>query len=378
MAVSGTHASETRSVIYFKGAIESILERCRFYHISDEATPGLDANIRNIIMTRAHASAAQGLRVIAMAYGFGTLDPNQPSTLNNLVFVGFQAMHDPPRPGVQEAISQLHLGGVKVIMITGDSETTALSIAKELGLKVQPGKGSCLTGKELDTMDSIDVARKIMAGVCVFARTTPRHKMLIVEALQSRGEVVGMTGDGVNDAPALKMADIGISMGKSGTDVAKEAADVILVDDNFATILKAVEEGEHYAISGDYLLRYFQGKSIFHNIQNFISFQLSTAVAALSLITLSTVFHLANPLNAMQILFINILMDGPPSQSLGVDPPDPAVMRKPPRSKDESILSGRIYARVLFSASMIILGTLFVYMHELSDGSMSGRDQTMV
>jgi Ca2+-transporting ATPase len=122
----------------------------------------------------------------------------------------------------------------------------------------------------------------------------------------------------------------------------------------------------------------FAGKSIFHNIQNFISFQLSTAVAALSLITLSTVFQLSNPLNAMQILFINILMDGPPSQSLGVDPPDPAVMRKPPRSKDASILTLRIYGRVLFSASMIVLGTLFVYAYELSDGTMSGRDQTMV
>lgn len=366
MAISGTHEGETRSVVYFKGAIEAILDRCRFYFISDESTPGMDNATRANIVARATASASRGLRVIAMAHAHGTLNAENPAistaSMNNLVFVGFQAMHDPPRPGVSEAINQLHLGGVKVIMITGDAESTALSIAKELGLKVHPsGKGSCLTGKDLDGMNAGDVARRISSGVCVFARTTPRHKMLIVEALQGKGEVVGMTGDGVNDAPALKMADIGISMGKSGTDVAKEAADVILVDDNFATILKAVEEG----------------KSIFHNIQNFISFQLSTAVAALTLITLSTVFKLSNPLNAMQILFINILMDGPPSQSLGVDPADPSVMRKPPRSKDASILSQRIYGRVLFSASMIVLGTLFVYLHELSDGSMSGRDQTM-
>jgi len=182
-----------------------------------------------------------------------------------------------------------------------------------------------------------------------------------VQAFQARGEVVAMTGDGVNDAPALKMADIGVSMGKSGTDVAKEAADVILVDDNFGTILSAVEEGKH----------------IFHNIQNFLSFQLSTAVAALSLITISTAFHMSNPLNAMQILFINILMDGPPSQSLGVDPVDRAVMRKPPRAKDEPIITNRLLARVLFSASIIVFGTLFVYAYELSDGSMSRRDQTM-
>ncbi|KAJ2975850.1 hypothetical protein NUW54_g11664 [Trametes sanguinea] len=204
--------------------------------------------------------------------------------------------------------------------------------------------------------------REAVGGVSVFARTTPKHKMAIVEAFQSRGAVVAMTGDGVNDAPALKMADIGVSMGKSGTDVAKEAADVILVDDNFTTILPAVEEG----------------KSIFHNIQNFLSFQLSTACAALTLITLSTFFGLSNPLNAMQILFINILMDGPPSQSLGVDPVDPQVMRRPPRKKDAPIISTRLVYRVLFSASIIVVGTLFVYLYALADDQgMTRREQTM-
>ncbi|KAF9003450.1 calcium ATPase [Hymenopellis radicata] len=158
--------------------------------------------------------------------------------------------------------------------------------------------------------------------------------MAIVGTFQARGRVVAMTGDGLNDAPALKMAE-------SGTDVAKEAADVISVDDNFSTILPAIEEG----------------KSIFHNIQNFLSFQLSTAAAALTLITLSTMLGLNNPLNAMQILFINILMDGPPSQSLGVAPVDPAVMRRPPRKKDASIITQRVLYRVLFSASMIVIGT---------------------
>lgn len=158
------------------------------------------------------------------------------------------------------------------------------------------------------------------------------------------------------------MADIGISMGKGGTDVAKEAADVILVDDNFATILPAVEEG----------------KGIFFNIQNFLAFQLSTAVAALTLITLSTAFRMKLPLNPMQILFINILMDGPPSQSLGVDPVDPKVMKKPPRRKNEPVINQKLLYRVAFSATVIVLGTLYVYTNNLNEGEADRRDQTMV
>jgi len=354
MVVSGRASAEAREVTYTKGSIETVLERCRFYFVSDEATPALDQQTRSLILSRADSVASRGLRILAMAYGHGSA-PNTP-----LVFAGFAAMRDPPRRGVADAVSDLHQAGVQVIMITGDAEQTALSIAREIGLRVQPGSASCLTGSAIDGMNRAQL-RDALGSVTVFARTTPRHKMAIVEALQARGAVVAMTGDGVNDAPALKLADIGISMGKSGTDVAKEAGDVILVNDDFTTILSAIEEG----------------KGIFHNIQNFLSFQLSTAVAALSLITLSTFFRLANPLNPMQILFINILMDGPPSQSLGVDPVDPAVMKKPPRKKDEEIITKRLLARVLFSACMIVFGTLFVYAYELSDG-LSARDQTMV
>ncbi|KAG8995566.1 High affinity Ca2+/Mn2+ P-type ATPase-like protein [Tulasnella sp. JGI-2019a] len=383
MAVSGIHkgAADQREMYYMKGSIEAVLDRCKFYYVSEDSTPGLDAPTRAVIMRKADEISARGLRVIATAYGFGSVDsidrsrmasragtPLPPSEKpaasgkpsSNLIFTGFQAMMDPPRKGVADSISLLHSGGVQVVMITGDAEQTALSIARQLGLRVQAGSTSCLTGKMIDGMTERQLMDKV-GNVVVFARTTPKHKMAIIKAYQSRGAVVAMTGDGVNDAPALKMADIGISMGKSGTDVAKEAADVILVDDNFGTILSAVEEG----------------KSIFHNIQNFLSFQLSTAVAALTLITISTFFRLANPLNAMQILFINILMDGPPSQSLGVDPADRSVMRRPPRKKEAPIINRRLISRVLFSASMIVFGVLFVYMYELSDGSMSKRDQTM-
>ncbi|KAF4620920.1 hypothetical protein D9613_000938 [Agrocybe pediades] len=399
MAVSGIHEDvppnsssnltvngTPREMYYIKGSIEAIIDRCKFYYVNEDSTPALDANTKNVIVTRANATAARGLRVIAMAYGYGSAvsDSNPQSrtaspALNgsatdksgdktNLVFVGFQAMLDPPRKGVADSIGLLQAGGVQVIMITGDAEPTALSIAQKLGLRVGRTTGigggvssaHCLTGKAIDQMTKAQLKERV-ANVSVFARTTPKHKMAIIEAFQARGKIVAMTGDGVNDAPALKMADIGISMGKSGTDVAKEAADMILVDDNFSTILPAVEEG----------------KSIFHNIQNFLSFQLSTAAAALTLITLSTMLGLANPLNAMQILFINILMDGPPSQSLGVDPVDPAVMRRPPRKKNAPIITKRLLLRVLFSASIIVFGTLFVYMFALNDRSMSRREQTM-
>ncbi|KAJ7496607.1 Ca-transporting ATPase [Mycena latifolia] len=407
MSVSGVHPDApnlmvngggSREMYYIKGSIDTVLERCKFYYVNDESTPALDATTRHVILGKAQAVASRGLRVVAMAFGLGGAAGSTPAGSRspsrdgderenwNLIFAGFQAMLDPPRKGVADSIGLLQAGGVQVVMITGDAEETALSIARALGLKVgsQHGHGGshrgapsssvdlgtsalagtgtsyCLTGKAIDQMSKAQLKERV-GTVTVFARTTPRHKMAIVEAFQSRGAVVAMTGDGVNDAPALKMADIGVSMGKSGTDVAKEAADVILVDDNFSTILPAVEEG----------------KSIFHNIQNFLSFQLSTAAAALTLITLSTMLGLSNPLNAMQILFINILMDGPPSQSLGVDPVDPAVMRRPPRKKDAPIITRRLLYRVLFSASIIVVGTLFVYMFALEDEKMSRREQTM-
>ncbi|WRT66553.1 calcium-transporting P-type ATPase, PMR1-type [Kwoniella shivajii] len=362
MTVTGS-LNGSSDMVYLKGAVEQVLSRCRYYYVTDSSTPSLDPTTQKLILERATEVSKQGLRVIAMAYGFPKGEGN------DLIFVGFQAMMDPPRKGVAHAVSALHSAGVQVVMITGDAEPTALAIARQLGLKVNPSSGSldsfvggssCMLGSQVDQLTERELIERV-PGITVYARTTPRHKMAIVKAWQMRGAVVAMTGDGVNDSPALKMADIGISMGKSGTDVAKEAADVILVDDDFSSILPAVEEG----------------KSIFYNIQNFLSFQLSTAVAALSLITLSTFFKLANPLNAMQILFINILMDGPPAQALGVDPVDKEVMRRPPRKKGDHVLSKRLIYRVAFSATMIVLGTLYIYARETSDGSMSRRDQTM-
>ncbi|BEI93292.1 uncharacterized protein CcaverHIS019_0509200 [Cutaneotrichosporon cavernicola] len=359
MFVSGSLNGGT-DMVYMKGAVEAVLARCKYYYVTDSSTPALDETTRAAINGRALEVSKKGLRVIAMAYGFarGTLGEDE-----GLVFVGFQAMLDPPRRGVAHAITALHGAGVQVVMITGDAEATALAIARELGMKVTTGEGiasSVMLGSQVEQLTERELIERV-PGITVYARTTPRHKMAIVKAWQQRGAVVAMTGDGVNDAPALKMADIGVSMGRSGTDVAKEAADVILVDDDFGSVLPAVEEG----------------RSIFYNIQNFLSFQLSTAVAALSLITLSTFLGLANPLNAMQILFINILMDGPPAQALGVDPARREVMSLRPRRKDQSVLSRQVMLRVMFSAALIVLGTLYVYANEISDGNMSRRDRTM-
>jgi Ca2+-transporting ATPase len=293
MAVSGLHATDSRQLYYIKGAIEAILPRCKSYYISDDSMPPLDGLTRSLIASKAESVASRGLRVVAMAYGFGTVksleadsEPlidgraSSPHPQANLIFTGFQAMMDPPRKGVSNAVAELRSGGVRVVMITGDALETAMAIGEHLGLLVPTSPFSrikapngdhsgeknstimtgCMTGKELDSMDD-RMLRERVASISIFARTSPKHKMRIVGALQSRGAVVGMTGDGgtirsesspieqcfrrlfvVNDAPALKMADIGVVMG-SGTDVAKEAADVILVDDNFSTILSAVKEG---------------------------------------------------------------------------------------------------------------------------------------
>ena len=355
-------------MVYVKGAVEAVISRCRYYYVTDTSTPALDDSVSKTILDRSNQVSAKGLRVIALAYGFPLKD--SAAEPEDLIFVGFQAMMDPPRRGVAHAISALHGAGVQVVMITGDAEPTALAIARELGLKVSPSSGvangpvgasSCMLGNQVDQLSERELIERV-PQITVFARTTPRHKMAIVKAWQMRGATVAMTGDGVNDSPALKMADIGISMGKSGTDVAKEAADVILVNDDFSSILPAVEEG----------------KSVYYNIQNFLSFQLSTAIAALLLITLSTLLGLANPLSPSQLLAINLVMDGPPAQALGVDPVDKDIMRRPPRRKGTSIFSRRLVMRVGFSAAMIVLGTFYVFALEISDGSMSRRDQTMV
>ncbi|KAJ4303743.1 High affinity Ca2+/Mn2+ P-type ATPase-like protein [Kalmusia sp. IMI 367209] len=378
---SGIDLAPGPDVAYIKGALEKVLDRCDTYVNAHGQEVPLDQGRKQDAIKAADAMALDGLRVLGFASGSprsgrkgtsGTASPapSGASALGDdehyrgLVFAGLVGMNDPPRKGVEKAIRRLMAGKVKVIMITGDAETTAVAIGKKLGMPISMNSSigrSVLRGDELDQMSEEELSQAI-ATTSIFARTSPEHKMKIVRALQARGDVVAMTGDGVNDAPALKKADIGISMGRLGTDVAKEAADMILTDDNFSTILNAIEEG----------------KGIFYNIQNFITFQLSTSAAALSLVLLSTFLGFQNPLNAMQILWINILMDGPPAQSLGVEPVDPAVMSRPPRSRTARVLTRALLQRVLQSASIIMLGTLMTYYREMSvDGEITARDTTM-
>ncbi|KAK6490588.1 calcium-transporting ATPase type 2C member 1 isoform X1 [Huso huso] len=333
---------------FMKGAYEQVIHCCTTYNSKGLTLP-LTQQQRELYRQEKTYMGSAGLRVLAFASGL---------EIGQLTFLGLVGIIDPPRTGVREAVATLIASGVAIKMITGDSQETAVSIASRLGLY---SKGSqSISGEEVDQMDVHQLSH-VIPRTAVFYRASPRHKLKIVKSLQNIGYVVAMTGDGVNDAVALKAADIGVAMGQTGTDVCKEAADMILVDDDFRTILSAIEEG----------------KGIYNNIKNFVRFQLSTSIAALSLISLATLMNFPNPLNAMQILWINIIMDGPPAQSLGVEPVDNDVIRKPPRNVKDSILTKNLLVKILVSSLVIVCGTLFVFWRELRDNVITPRDTTM-
>ncbi|XP_069595594.1 calcium-transporting ATPase type 2C member 2 [Ranitomeya imitator] len=349
MAVKCADKMEDQEEVYFmKGAYEEVVQYCTVYNSGGMALP-LTPQQRAQYLQEEKTMGSQGLRVLALASG---------AELGKLTFLGLIGIIDPPRSGVSDAVQTLLDSGVAVKMITGDALETAQAIGRSIGLT--NGHLTAISGDELDALDE-SALPSVVTKVSVFYRTSPKHKLKIIKALQRTGAIVGMTGDGVNDAVALKSADIGVAMGKTGTDVSKEAADMILVDDDFSTIMNAIEEG----------------KGIFYNIKNFVRFQLSTSISALSLITLSTIMNLPNPLNAMQILWINIIMDGPPAQSLGVEPVDKDAIKQPPRNAKEAILSKALLLKILLSAAIIISGTLFVFWKEIPDGKVTPRTTTM-
>nr|XP_031536785.1 calcium-transporting ATPase type 2C member 2 [Vicugna pacos] len=350
MVVQCSPKSEEQEDIYFmKGAFEEVIRYCTTYNNGGIPLP-LTPQQRSFCQQEEKRMGSLGLRVLALASG---------PEMGRLTFLGLIGIIDPPRAGVKEAVQVLSASGMSVKMITGDALETALAIGRSIGLC--NGKLNAMSGEEVESAEQGELAERVRK-VSVFFRTSPKHKLKIIKALQESGAIVAMTGDGVNDAVALKSADIGISMGQMGTDVSKEAANMILVDDDFSAIMNAVEEG----------------KGIFHNIKNFIRFQLSTSISALSLITLSTVCNLPSPLNAMQILWINIIMDGPPAQSLGVEPVDRDTLRQPPRNIKDTILSRALVLRILLSATTIISGTLFIFWKEIpEDKASTPRTTTM-
>ncbi|XP_048694703.1 calcium-transporting ATPase type 2C member 1 isoform X1 [Caretta caretta] len=350
MAVKCVHRTQQDKpeICFMKGAYEQVIRYCTTYNSKGQTLP-LTQQQREQYQQEKISMGSAGLRVLTLASG---------PELGQLTFLGLVGIIDPPRTGVKEAVTTLIASGVAIKMVTGDSQETAIAIASRLGLYSKNSQS--FSGEEIDTLD-IQQLSQIVPKVAVFYRASPRHKLKIVKSLQNNGAVVAMTGDGVNDAVALKAADIGVAMGQTGTDVCKEAADMILVDDDFQTIMSAIEEG----------------KGIYNNIKNFVRFQLSTSIAALTLISLATLMNLPNPLNAMQILWINIIMDGPPAQSLGVEPVDKDVIRKPPRNLKDSILTKNLIAKILVSSIIIVFGTLFVFWRELRDNVITPRDTTM-
>jgi len=331
-----------------KGAPEIIIERCNMVEEDGELVQ-ITAENRREVLDELKGMTSEALRVLALAYrkmepeeGFEDKDALE----SDLIYVGLVGMMDPPRKEAKEAVALCEKAGIKVVMITGDNKDTAAAIASEIGI-LKGGK--VLTGPELDKIDDNNF-KDMVQDVNVYARVFPEQKVRIVEALKSRGQVVAMTGDGVNDAPALKNAAIGIAMG-SGTDVAKESSDMLLQDDNFATIVEAVKEG----------------RTIFANIKRFVKFQLSTNIGAILTITAASLLSLPIPFNPIQILWINIIMDGPPAQSLGVEPSEEGVMERPPSTGN--IIPKRNLIRIAIAGIVMTVGTLLLYYYKLTSGA---------
>ncbi|HOV79905.1 MAG TPA: calcium-translocating P-type ATPase, SERCA-type [Bacillota bacterium] len=345
---------------FTKGAPDVLLRRCTSV-LTQNGTAGLNEETRNNLMKVNSELASQGQRVLALAT---RLWPEIPDSLlpetaeQDLTFVGFFAIMDPPRTEAKEAVARCRRAGIRTVMITGDHPETAKTIARELGI-LQPGDDS-LTGEQLDQM-SEDELRQAANRVTVYARVSPEHKLRIVEALKHHGHIVAMTGDGVNDAPALKRADIGASMGISGTEVAKEASDMVLQDDNFVTIVKAVEEG----------------RTIYNNIRSSIQYLLSCNTGEIVAILSSLLFGLGSPLNPIQILWLNLVTDGPPALALGLEPHKKGIMNKPPRKPKESLFSGGVGVKIIWQGAMIGLLSLTAYWVALRWGRTLEEARTM-
>jgi potassium/sodium efflux P-type ATPase len=347
------HEQDNRKVIFAKGAPEKILDMC-----SQSARGTLD---RVKTLETAEHFAQDGMRVLAMAYrevpsDFGELTHD---TLGeDLMLAGMQGMIDPPRPEALEAVRGCREAGIRVAMITGDHAVTASAIGRSMG--ITGGRSEALTGRELETLSDDDLFRKVKE-VSVFARVSPQHKLRIVKQLMNQGEVVAVTGDGVNDAPALKAAHLGVAMGKTGTDVAREAADMVVTDDNFATIFHAVEEG----------------RVVFDNIRKVVLFLIPTGFAAIVSILMAMVLGVPIPYVAAQLLWINLVTNGLQDVALAFEPGEKDIIRRKPRSPKEGIMSRLMFERSVLVGLLISVGIIYNFTRALNDGDSLERARTV-
>lgn len=337
--MSTVHKMGNKYIIITKGAPDILIEKCTQYdnrNITDKDKENLEKQNEQM--------AKKALRVIAIAYKIIDKLPQKIDTKmeNNLTFCGLIGMIDPPRTGVKEAIGECKRAGIKTVMITGDHILTATAIAKNLGILKE--EEIAITGQELDKIPEKEFEKNIMK-YSVFARVSPEHKVKIVKAFQKQGNVVAMTGDGVNDAPALKNADIGIAMGITGTDVAKNASDMILADDNFVTIIEAVKEGRH----------------IYDNIKKAVHFSISTNVGEIIAIFVGLLLGWEAPLVAIQLLWTNLVTDSLPGIALGLEPMEADIMNRKPKKINESIFSDGMWGKILIEGTMIGVLTLFAF-----------------
>jgi P-type Ca2+ transporter type 2C len=357
---------QERVLVFTKGAPDVLLSRCSQELVGEDRKP-LTEMRRGEIQLVNEQLAGQGLRTLGVAFRSmpreSASEPFDASVERELVFAGLIGMIDPPRDEAKDAVTRAKHAGIRPMMITGDHPKTALAIAQELGIA---NDEHVITGKELQVIPDGLLADRVRE-TAVYARVNPEHKLRIVKAFKQNGAVVAMTGDGVNDAPALKSADIGIAMGITGTDVSKEAADMVLADDNFATIVAAVEEG----------------RSIFSNIRSFLRYLLSSNIGEVMTMFFGVVLakviglhaegnSIILPLLATQLLWINLVTDGAPALALGVDPPHPGVMDRPPRPAAERIITPRMWFGIFQVGAVMTIGTLLVLDASLPGGLIHG------
>ncbi|MGY0375177.1 calcium-translocating P-type ATPase, SERCA-type [Clostridium sp. JNZ J1-5] len=330
-----------RKRCYVKGAPERIIERCKYILIDNKVVP-FNLEYKRKVVTQVEQMSYNALRCIAAAYKDDNVVKGN-GLEENLIFIGVAGMKDPPRTEAKEAVLKCKMAGIRPVMITGDHKNTAYAIAKELG--ICKNEDEVMVGEEIDKLSEKELISRINK-LSVFARVSPKHKLRIVKAFKKKNNIVAMTGDGVNDAPAVKEADIGVSMGISGTDVTKEASSMILLDDNFATIVAAIEEG----------------RIIYDNIRKFIRYLLSCNLGEVLTMFLASLFYLDTPLLPIQILFVNLATDGLPAIALGVDPPDSDIMLRRPRGKNESVFARGLKEKILLRGSLIGVCTVLAFL----------------